>query len=214
MQRTSCIWLHVPTSHNFQIVNPTTKQSSNSLLDNMKLITFACLLSAVAAKNSFPATGVRGADAADRQLGNDEMCLEASMSKLRPFDDSISGYVTVCFGGQLSDNSGTLVMRVEGLPYSIQDGGVHIHEGTSCAARGGHYYDTIDPWLKPFPENQIPMIAPSGTGYKTNANGVGRANFKFDQGYGYDLTVGKVVVIHNSNSGGYVKIACGVLEEV
>ena len=178
----------------------------------MKLITSACLLSAVAAKNTFPATGVRGADAADRQLGNDEMCLEASMSAIGSGD--IGGYVTVCFGGQLSDDSGTLVMRVEGLSSSIQDGGVHIHEGTSCAARGGHYYDTIDPWLKPFPENQIPMIAPSGTGYKTNANGVGRANFKFDQGIGYAGTVEKVVVIHDSDSLGYDQIACGILYKV
>ena len=59
-----------------------------------------------------------------------------------------------------------------------------------------------------------PTIAPTGAGYTTDADGIGRADFKFDQGYGYDDTVGKVVVIHDtvqSLNGTYARIACGVL---
>ena len=62
-----------------------------------------------------------------------------------------------------------------------------------------------------------PTIAPTGTGYTTDSAGTGRADFKFDQGYGYDDTVGKVVVVHDtvtSLGGTYARIACGVLGEV
>jgi len=34
----------------------------------------------------------------------------------------------------------------------------------------------------------------------------------FDMGYGYDDTVGKVVVVHDSRAGTCARVACGVLE--
>ena len=62
-----------------------------------------------------------------------------------------------------------------------------------------------------------PTIAPTGAGYITDSAGTGRADFKFDQGYGYGNSVGKVVVIHDtitSLGGTYARIACGVLGTV
>jgi hypothetical protein len=46
--------------------------------------------------------------------------------------------------------------------------------------------------------------------------GKAERDFRFNQGYGYDATVGKVIVIHDANTtaGGYKRIACGKLEAV
>ena len=129
------------------------------------------------------------------------------------FDD-IEGHVTVCFDGALSDTSGNLVMSVDGLEEKIRDGGVHIHSGTSCANQGGHYFlgfpgaTANDPWFNAKNKD----IAPKGTSYTTDSDGAGSADFQFDQGIGYDDTVGKVIVIHQSFDGGYSRIGCGVLE--
>lgn len=88
--------------------------------------------------------------------------------------------------------------------------------GTSCASanQGGHYFNTAtgDPWFN----TANPPIAPTGAGYNTDADGTGRGNFNFDQGYGYDATVGRVVVIHDTvqPEGDYARVACGVLQPV
>jgi hypothetical protein len=59
-----------------------------------------------------------------------------------------------------------------------------------------------------------PSIAPTGTKYTVDKRGKGEANFKFDQGYGYNDTVGKVVVMHlgiNATDYSTIRIACGKL---
>jgi hypothetical protein len=67
-----------------------------------------------------------------------------------------------------------------------------------------------DPWYN----NVDPYIAPTGTKYTVDKRGKGKADFKFDQGYGYTETAGKVVVMHlgiNATDYSTIRIACGEL---
>jgi hypothetical protein len=104
----------------------------------------------------------------------------------------------------------------------ITGGGVHVHEGTSCTnstAQGGHYFKPSefglkkdgDPWYA-----QSKGIAPSGTWFNTSPQGAAKRKFRFNQGYGYDETVGKVIVIHDANTtdAGYKRISCGKLKRI
>ena len=137
----------------------------------------------------------------------------------------VTGTVTVCFDPSRK-TWGTLEMDVAnlrpGISGAITGGGVHVHNGTSCASstdQGGHYWKPSrfgvkkdgDPW---YPQNK--GIAPTGTWFNTNTMGKAEREFRFNQGYGYDNTVGKVIVIHDANTtaGGYKRIACGKLKEV
>ncbi len=65
------------------------------------------------------------------------------------------------------------------------------------------------------PDNNVdPYIAPTGTKYTVDKRGKGKADFKFDQGYGYTETAGKVVVMHlgiNATDYSTIRIACGEL---
>jgi len=121
------------------------------------------------------------------------------------------GFVSVCFSADGSTSLGELTLNAHPLRPNTT-GGVHIHSGESCAsaaAQGGHYFDTVDPWF-----NAVdPAIAPTGTGYTTDSTGRATAQFLFGNGYGYDATLGKVVVIHDTTQpeGDYARIACGVL---
>lgn len=140
-----------------------------------------------------------------------ESCLQAEMqpSNGNSFPDA-EGTVRVCFTQELSETSGELRMGVDGLQPNIQDGGVHIHVGTSCddaASQGPHYFNEVDPWF-----NAPSAIAPTGTSYSTDTSGRGSADFLFDQGFGFNDTVGRVVVVHESFESGFSRIACGVLE--
>ena len=59
-------------------------------------------------------------------------------------------------------------------------------------------------------------LAPTGTGYSTDKDGEGVAYFFVNYGYGFEDTVGKVIVIHDevkATGGSYARIACGVLVE-
>ena len=61
------------------------------------------------------------------------------------------------------------------------------------------------------------VIAPTGSKYKTDDEGAGGAEFPFDQGYGYNVTVGKTIVIHDTTddlNGDYVHVFCDLLEGV
>ena len=73
----------------------------------------------------------------------------------------------------------------------------------------GHYYDPNhgDPWVN----TPNSTIAPTGTSYSTDKSGTGKTEFQFDQGYGYEDSVGKVVVIHDAKDGDYTRVSCGVL---
>ncbi len=136
---------------------------------------------------------------------------------------NVQGTVTVCFDSS-AKTRGTLAMDVTNLRPSITGvitgGGVHVHNGTSCTSsitQGGHYWKPSqfgvkgdgDPW---YPQSK--GIAPTGTWFNTGPMGKAEREFRFNQGYGYDLTVGKVIVIHDANTtaGGYKRIACGVLK--
>ncbi|EJK52208.1 hypothetical protein THAOC_28548 [Thalassiosira oceanica] len=154
-------------------------------------------------------------------------CLVANMGPsngdpLR-YEDA-SGSVKICFDGWNAGAGASLEMDVAGLGVSTT-GGVHIHTGTSCAnatAQGGHYWEIRasdaapgktagDPWF-----GDIADIAPTGTSYTTDANGLGTADFAFDSGTGLDDNVGRVVVIHDTytaDGGDYARVACGVLVE-
>ena len=70
--------------------------------------------------------------------------------------------------------------------------------------QGKHYFDETngDPWFN----TANSTIAPTGTSYSTDSAGFGTANFKFDDGYGYVNTVGKVIVIHDAKDGDYVRV--------
>lgn len=150
----------------------------------------------------------------------------------------LSGTVEVCFGDKtLSDTSGILTMKMEGLEAFAQ-GGVHIHEGTSCEStgtQGGHFWlgsdvgsdgDPKDPWLKP--PQPASSIAPETTAYLTDGDGKSFTTFFFDQSIGYEGTAGcdlsasadecdgKVIVIHAGIDTplNYGRIACGKLMPV
>ena len=140
---------------------------------------------------------------------------------------SVNGTVTVCFGSSKKKNTwGTLEIYVDNLRPSITGaitgGGVHVHNGTSCGSstvQGGHYWKPSqlgvkkdgDPWYP-----QSTGIAPTGTWYNTSPTGTAQREFRFNQGYGYNTTVGKVIVIHDANTtaGGYKRIACGKLKVI
>lgn len=142
-----------------------------------------------------------------RKLTVEVQCLEAAMQPFGSSFPNADGMIEICFSKELSGTSATLKMDVAGLETSITDGGVHIHEGTSCdtvETQMGHYFNSAgagegeveDPW------NNTER-------YSTSSSAIGTANFQFDQWYGYDDTVGKVVIIHESSGN---RIACGVLE--
>ena len=148
---------------------------------------------------------------------------------------AIKGQVKICFDETLELNSsfptttaGVLTMSVTGLINGTRapsPGGVHIHSGPNCTSivsQQGHFFkictgsanfgrkEDCDPWYN----NVDPSIAPTGTKYTVDKRGKGKANFKFDQGYGYNDTVGKVVVMHlgiNDTDYSNTRIACGKL---
>ena len=149
---------------------------------------------------------------------------------------TIKGQVKICFDETLELNSsyptttaGVLMMSVTGLINGTKapsPGGVHIHSGPNCTSlvsQQGHFFKNCtgsanftgrkkdcDPWYN----NVDPSIAPTGTKYTVDKRGKGKANFKFDQGYGYNDTVGKVVVMHlgiNATDYSTIRIACGKL---
>jgi hypothetical protein len=150
---------------------------------------------------------------------------------------SIKGRVKICFDEtlQLSQShptttAGVLTLTAQGLINGTikapSPGGIHIHKGPNCttfANQGGHFFNNCtgntdatgrlkdcDPWYN----NVDSIIAPTGTKFTVDKKGKGVANFKFDQGYGYDQTVGKVVVMHlgiNATDYSPIRIACGEL---
>jgi Cu/Zn superoxide dismutase len=173
-------------------------------------------------------------------------CLIAHINPLSVADEGVrfpdaDGAVILCFTNPLGSSAtsaggadtATVSLEVQGL-RQLTAGGFHVHSGTSCAdatSQEGHYWnsDTLDglgpvgdgdPWF-----NIASPLAPTGTGYTTDEHGTGRAYYFVDYGYGYDDTVGKVIIIHdtvgtqadvdlgaNLGNGGYARIACGVLE--
>jgi len=156
-------------------------------------------------------------------------CLEAEMEPSNAINGNftwpdVEGTVKVCFDSSTS-TWGKLDIDVKYLRSSITGditgGGVHVHSGFSCTnstTQGPHYWKPNstgikgdgDPW---YPEST--SIAPTGTWYNTGAKGKAERKFRFDQGYGYDLTVGRALVIHDANTteGGYRRVACGILKE-
>ncbi len=149
---------------------------------------------------------------------------------------AIKGQVKICFDETLELDSsyptmtaGVLTMSVTGLinrTIAPSPGGVHIHSGANCTNLGsqrGRFFKNCtgsanptgrkkdcDPWYN----NVDPYIAPTGTKYTVDKSGKGKAYFKFDQGYGYTKTAGKVVVMHlgiNSTDYSTTRIACGEL---
>lgn len=138
---------------------------------------------------------------------------------------NVKGTVRICFPS-LTSTWGTLNMDVQNLRPNIKagitSGGVHVHVGTSCPTNNtqlGHYFKPAktgfkkdgDPW---YPQKS--NIALNGTGYTTNSAGQAKTTFQFNQGYGYNATVGKVIVIHDANTtiAKNKRIACGKLVKV
>ena len=168
-------------------------------------------------------------------------CFKASMA---PFTNggvfldypAIKGQVKICFDKTLELNSsyptttaGVLTMSVTGLINGTKapsPGGVHIHRGANCTSIGsqqGHFFNNCsgsanptgrkqdcDPWYN----NVDHYIAPTGTKYAVDKRGKGKADVKFDHGYGDTETAGKVVVMHlgiNATDYSATRIACGEL---
>jgi Cu/Zn superoxide dismutase len=100
-----------------------------------------------------------------------------------------------------TDNGIIMFGTLTGVEASVS-GGIHIHEGVSCATTsdpGGHYFPGMssDPW--------------SSTTYESNADGLAGVNFKVDSFSlaGTNPVAGRVVVVHDSSG---TRVACGVLE--
>jgi hypothetical protein len=94
--------------------------------------------------------------------------------------------------------------------------------GTSCDNAGGHFFrqdwsdqgrdEDGNPW---FPIQT--SICPNGAVYTTDTNGGAEGAFDYINGYGYEETIGKVVIVRDkltTLNGDYLPIACGVLEVV
>jgi hypothetical protein len=93
----------------------------------------------------------------------------------------------------------------------MQASGIHIHSGTSCDAgsEGGHYHDANlgDPWGPLGSQSGNYIIA--GTSGSYHSYGATRA---IKTGYSMDDFIGKVVVVHQQNTGGTNdKVACGII---
>jgi len=102
---------------------------------------------------------------------------------------------------ELSEGLTAIMMvtyNLTGLELSTS-GGIHIHEGTSCADAdfvGGHYYNdslSVDPWT---------------TTWTSDSSGDGSASFTIDAGISLNDTYGHAVVIHESDG---TRSACGLL---
>eukprot|EP00939_MAST-03C_sp_MAST-3C-sp1_P001969 g1969.t1 len=111
---------------------------------------------------------------------------------------SVNGAVVV------SDNSVTagaidVTFVMSGMETSAT-GGIHVHNGTSCATTddpGIHFYSTgSDPWT---------------TTYTSDATGMAKGSFTVTSGYDATANDGRVIVVHDSSG---TRIACGVLGSV
>lgn len=77
----------------------------------------------------------------------------------------------------------------------LSSGGLHIHNGTSCAAAGPHFYRTRnDPWLT--------------TRWQSDRSGVASGFFDVFTGIDVNDNLGKVVVMHSSTG---TRVGCGQL---
>lgn len=101
------------------------------------------------------------------------------------------------------NGSTTLIVTYDlaGLELSTS-GGIHIHEGTSCAHAdfvGGHYYNdslSVDPWTST---------------WSSNSTGDGSGSFTIDAGILIGDNYGHAIVIHNSDGS---RSACGLLGSI
>jgi hypothetical protein len=90
---------------------------------------------------------------------------------------------------------------LQGFAPGAVEGGLHIHEGTSCETSAevkGHYWSdggfgTPDPWSSLYNVKET----------------VAKGSFKLNSGYNIADNIGRVIVVHNDEG---EKIACGVLE--
>ncbi|KAL7493071.1 hypothetical protein ACHAWT_004011, partial [Skeletonema menzelii] len=151
-------------------------------------------------------------------------------TQLKPIGAGLEKYpglgadVLVSFNNALPEfkPSASIGMRGGNFPPSIV-GGLQVHEGKSCNDIGSHFFkegwSTLgaksdgDPF---YPEPTL--ICPSGAVFITDADGmVSSGGIDYANGYGYDDTKNRVVVVHDkliALGGDYAPIACGVLKVI
>jgi hypothetical protein len=99
------------------------------------------------------------------------------------------------------DGSLKIYYDMQGFAPGAAQGGLHIHEGLTCASDAevkGHYW------------NGDPNADPWGPGiYKLDADDVAKGNYQITSGYNIAGNKGHTVVVHNDDG---IKIACGILE--
>jgi len=100
------------------------------------------------------------------------------------------------------DLAGTDPACTSGVQSATQNGcGIHVHEGMSCDAAGGHYYNsdtlTTDPWL--------------AIVYKTVGGAAVGQNVHVTTGVTLADTNGRTFVVHDVDGG---RVACASLAEV
>lgn len=96
----------------------------------------------------------------------------------------------------VADGYHVVNFRLTGLEANVT-GGVHIHEGFTCATSGGHYWanhSETDPWLV--------------TKYLSVGNGVAEGSVKVKTGYNFTENLHHAIVIHDSFGN---RTACGLL---
>jgi Cu/Zn superoxide dismutase len=123
--------------------------------------------------------------------------LRAYPGYVGPLKSTVSGVVTV---GQIDEDTTVLHYELSGLEIiSGSQGGLHIHQGTTCEEAGGHYWDKSslpdDPWT--------PMKHNPSTLQRTASGAM-----SIITGINLRSNAGRTVVLHDSKG---TRIACGVL---
>ena len=114
-----------------------------------------------------------------------------------PYPGAPDAFVTGTVSVRATNSGLVMSGTLSGLPASTSCG-LHIHNGTTCATSGGHWYNTPpDPW---------------NTTIASDANGTATFSISMPaQSLGFDPrnSLGHAVVVHNGSTGN--RIACGVL---
>jgi hypothetical protein len=112
-------------------------------------------------------------------------------------DLDVSGKVKVEF---LPDRTFSVSWKLKGVRADCTDCGIHVHEGTTCDASGGHWWITskmIDLWT-----------AANGAVYTADDDGEAKGSYYLSSGYSAGAFVDHAVVVHDQDG---TRIACATL---
>ena len=126
--------------------------------------------------------------------------------------DGYSGGLGAVYGAveaTCDDDGCDLTLVLPGLAWHTH-GVVHVHEGTSCDAPGGHFWPTPAYDADPWGDGGDGLIGGAGTAAWSASNTAPHNAIQTVEagGFTFDDVLGKAVVVHDHNG---VQAACGVL---